>query len=148
VRSGLTTKTMFNKAHLPVSEVGPTTDPTSHAAPATSIDYDTDYAKSAVGTPFTGLSAFYFRGTTFNDTRIDHHETGPLLNASNPASTPANLAFGWAANPVGSGPWSARLTGNYTAPATGSYTFTTQNAQKLWAGPHVCAGLHAASRPG
>jgi RHS repeat-associated protein len=139
VRSGLATTTTYSKVGLPVSETGPTAAPASPAAPHTTLDYDTDYSKSATGTPLTGLSAFYFRGTSFNDTALALHQTGPLLNSSVPTSTPANLVFQWAANPVGTGPWSARLTGNYTAPATGEYRFTTNNAQKLWVGAQSCA---------
>jgi RHS repeat-associated protein len=139
VQSGLATATTYNREGLPVSEVGPTTATASPAAPHTAIDYDTDYSKSATGTPLTGLSTFYFRGTSFNDTALALHQTGPLLDSSVPSSTPANLAFQWAANPVGSGPWSARLTGNYSAPATGTFSFTTHNAQKLWVGPRFCA---------
>ena len=139
VASGLGTTTTFSKAGLPVSETGPTTAQASPAAPHTTLDYDTDYTKSVTGTPITGLSAFYFRGTSFNDTGLALHQTGPLLNASVPTSTPANLVFQWGANPVGTGPWSARLTGDYTAPATGEFRFTTNNAQKLWVGTQFCA---------
>jgi len=99
VASGLATATTYNKEGLPVSQTGPTSAPASPAAPHTSIDYDTDYSKSVTGTPLTGLSTFYFRGTSFNDTALALHQTGPLLNSSVPSSTPANLAFRWAANP-------------------------------------------------
>ena len=139
VASGLAPATTYDKQGLPVSQTGPTSAPASPAAPHTSIDYDTDYSRSVTGTPLTGLSAFYFRGTSFNDTALARHQTGPLLDSAVPASTPASLAFQWAANPVGSGPWSARLTGNYAAPATGTFSFTTHNAQKLWVGAQFCA---------
>ena len=132
--SGLITETKYDAEGRAVSKIGPTTSPGSATAPATLVSYDRDYSINAVeGTAFQGLATFYFANTTLSGTPAKA-ETGPLIGGT----PPATYAFTWGSNPVGSGAYSARLSGEYQATAEGVYKFSFAGNGYLWIGSQAC----------
>ena len=134
LQSGLVSETHYDASGQPVEEIGPTTQPTALSAPKTTIGYDVDYSKNTItGTPYKGLATFYFRGGSFAGEPAGS-SIGPVLGLG----LPANLAFNWPTNPVGSGTFSARMVGSYRSPAAGSFTFTRSGASTLFMGTRRC----------
>ena len=134
LQSGLVSETHYDASGQPVEEIGPTTQPAALSAPKTTIGYDVDYSKNATtGTPYKGLATFYFRGGSFTGEPAGS-SIGPVLGLG----LPANLAFNWPTNPVGSGSFSARMVGSYHSPVAGSFTFTRSGASTLFMGARRC----------
>ncbi|MEI8406040.1 MAG: PA14 domain-containing protein, partial [Actinomycetes bacterium] len=131
--TGLKSKTVFDAAGQPIEELGPTQGSLdSPSTPETKISYDRD----AAGNPLQGLLATYWSNGTFEGAPAGA-SMGPVL--PNASGAPSQLAYNWTSNPVtGSGPWAARLTGAYSAPAAGSYTFTSGTTARVWVGSQAC----------
>ena len=117
--TGTQTTTRYNHYGKPVEQIGPTKGAlTSPTAPRTTTDYDQD----AQGHDWKGLAVRYWANAGFNGAPASG-STGPVVGGS----VVSNLQFNWPSSPAGtSGPWSARLSGVYEAPAAGSYRFETQ----------------------
>ena len=130
--TGTQTTTRYNHYGKPVEQIGPTKGAlTSPTAPRTTTDYDQD----AQGHDWKGLAVRYWANAGFNGAPASG-STGPVVGGS----VVSNLQFNWPSSPAGtSGPWSARLSGVYEAPAAGSYRFDTQTSAKLWVNGRLCA---------
>ena len=132
VADGTVSKTVFDAQGRPIERIGPTRGPlTSPTAPKTTTSYDQDRN----GKAWIGLATRYWDNAGFNGAPAEG-TTGPVLPGG--TAPVAGLSLNWATNPVGTGAWSARLTGGYVAPADGSYVFDNTTAAPLWVNGAAC----------
>ena len=130
--SGTQSETTYNAQGQPVANLGPTKGSlTSPSTPLSTVAYDQD----TNGKAWTGLGTRYWDNAGFNGAPNDA-TTGPILPGS--TSIVPTLNFNWNKNPVGTGDWSARLSGLYVAPTSGKYAFRSTTTAQLWVNGVAC----------
>jgi len=130
--SGTQSETTYNAQGQPVANLGPTKGPlTSPSTPLSTVAYDQDVN----GKAWTGLATRYWDNAGFNGAPKDA-TTGPILPGA--TSIVSTLNFNWTTKPVGTGDWSARLSGLYVAPTSGKYAFRSTTTAQLWINGVAC----------
>lgn len=132
VMSGTVTETRYDAQGRPVEQLGPTKGDLDGAnVPKTTTRYDQDEN----GRPWSGLATRYWNNASFIGAPSGG-TTGPIPPGA--SSKPATLSLNWPGSPVGEGPWSARLTGEYVTPADGAYTFSNTTSAQMWVNGSLC----------
>ena len=140
---GMVTRYRYSAQGEVVESSGPSLVPQAGGAPFTRFAYDTQVPSgSPAGTParaITGLQATIWKGTTFEGTPWKG-SVGPRIGGT----TPASLAYSW--TDASGSPYSARLEGTVTVPASGISGITNVlRASQVWVDGVRCDGECPAS---
>ena len=126
-----------------VGSRGPTRGSLATDGSSMRYEYDQTFVNNPDGAAMHGFDVTYFENAEFLGGAA-LSELGPKVDGRVVPSTTIN----WTAAPVGSGAWSARLTGSIPVSTEGRYSFTAESAgTNLWVDNVSCANQGCASLP-
>lgn len=141
-RNGNVTTRSYSEGRL-IEVRGPTEGSLATDATISRYGYDQTFADAADGREITGLDVRYWADSDWTG-GVERSETGPTIDGA-PAPS---LTVNWETSPVGTGSWSARMTGVFPVATQGNYAFASANATaKLWIDSVECAGVGCNALP-